>query len=107
MVRMDLDKIRETYLVFCGPCDTGYLTSCTCPPDPRNVIDQMTRHLESIYSNYELLLASTMSDAVDELDLLKECQTALRSIRALAVEGHVSPGELAKLIPPRLLGNGA
>jgi hypothetical protein len=40
--------------------------NCTCSQDdPRNVILKLVNALEDLYNNYDMLLCSSMSDAVD------------------------------------------
>ena len=105
MERLDIEAITKHWLNQCGSCDVGLPTTCTCPDDdPREVILALVRHLEKIYNNHTLLLASTMGEALDELETLRECQDALWAIRYAASKGSsVGSGEIAKLIPPRLL----
>lgn len=71
MERLDLEGIAAKWLNPCAACDGGILGGCTCPDDdPRTVILTLVRHLEKIYTNHELLLCSTMGEAMDRLDLL-------------------------------------
>ena len=75
MERLDLDNIRQTWLNPCGSCDAGLPMDCTCPDDDhRNVIFALVSHLEMIYDNHTLLLASTRGEAVDELEALSEAR---------------------------------
>lgn len=86
MERLDLDAIARKWLSLCGACDAGLPMGCTCTgDDPRGLIQEMVSHLYQIYSNHTLLLASTMSEAVDELGKLTQArdrvQDALRTLK--------------------------
>lgn len=80
MNRLDLDAITKKWLNQCAACDGGILGGCTCPDDdPRTVILQMVNHLDRIYDNHTLLLASTMGEAVDELENLSAARDKVKA----------------------------
>lgn len=80
MNRLDLDAITKKWLNQCGYCDAGLSMDCSCTTDdPRHLILQMVRHLELIYSNHTLLLASTMGEAVDELENLSAARDKVKA----------------------------
>ena len=107
MEKFDLSAIRGKWLSQCGSCDAGLPMNCTCPDDdPRSVILTLVNHLEDLYSNFDLLLCSTMGEAVDRLEQLQEAQDVLREIRTLAErESHHSQfvTDVIALTPPRLV----
>lgn len=107
MERLDLDAITKKWLSQCGSCDAGLPMSCTCPDnDPRTVILQMVNHLDRIYDNHTLLLASTMGEAVDELEDLLECQRVLRRIKERTqLLSDWNSREVYLMIPPKLIAN--
>lgn len=66
MNKIDIRTVRAQWLNQCGSCDAGLPMTCTCPDDdPRNVIHALVEHLEDLYNNYDMLMCSTMGDAVD------------------------------------------
>lgn len=110
MNRLDLDAITKKWLNQCAAYDGGILGGCTCPDDdPRSVILQMVNHLDRIYDNHNLLLASTMGEAVDELELLQRCRERLFWIREKAEHGYFgtrASTDLVEMIPSELLTSG-
>lgn len=68
MRKIDLGAVRAKWLNQCAHCDAGLPWGCTCPDDdPRSVILQLVSALEDLYQNYDMLLCSTMGEAMDEL----------------------------------------
>lgn len=46
---IDLEEIRSTWLVQCGPCDYGIAGACNCPPgEPRAVIGDLCDEVERL-----------------------------------------------------------
>lgn len=86
-----LDGVRDKWLKLCGSCDAGQPMNCVCTQDdPRTVIQelvQVARQLREQLSLFgqraQLLSATDMGDAYDQLEKLVAVAEAAR----LAVPG--------------------
>lgn len=81
MNKLDLPEIHRKWLHLCGSCDAGLPMDCTCTgDDPRAEILRLVNHLEDLYNNYDLLLCSTMGEAMERLESGQRIASAAKDL---------------------------